>query len=112
MIARHFLLSGQPADQAAMCSEMNRLFQFLNDKAADDPKLAASNQRKDMVFTLKIYDKKNNEHHRLKYNGRKSISDIRRDVKGLTHILMRRQIWSGWPPNSANEVIFLIDFLF
>ena len=66
----------------------------------------ATQQRKDMAFTLNIYDKSANERHSLKYNGRKSISDIKRDVYSLTLIPDHRQIWTGWPTNFGERVLF------
>ena len=64
----------------------------------------ANQQRKSMMFTLKIYDKTANERHTLKYAGDKSISSIKRDVYSLTLIPDHRQIWTGWPSNYGERV--------
>ena len=126
MVSRYLILSGIPLSRITICDEIQKMISYLvenlrpaksnSNQVSNENLLHASatssssrtsfanQQRKSMMFTLKIYDKTANERHTLKYAGDKSISSIKRDVYSLTLIPDHRQIWTGWPSNYGERV--------
>lgn len=54
-------------------------------------------QKLNGTYTLQV--KYENKTYDLKYQGLKTILQVKTDVYTLTNIPARHQIWSGWPPN-------------
>lgn len=45
----------------------------------------------------------------LKYNGTKTILDIKTDLYTLTNVPVRHQVWSGWPPNIDDQTMIALS---
>ncbi|XP_057654050.1 FAS-associated factor 1 [Diorhabda carinulata] len=45
----------------------------------------------------------------LKYQGKKTILEVKGDVYTLTNIHVRNQIWSGWPPNIDDNTMLALS---
>lgn len=56
-------------------------------------------------YTLKITDVTNNHTYNLTFPGTKTILEVKNDVYSITDIMLRHQIWTGWPPNIDDNTI-------
>lgn len=45
----------------------------------------------------------------LKYNGTKTILEIKSDLYSLTNVPVRHQVWSGWPPNIDDQTMIALS---
>lgn len=61
------------------------------------------------MYTLKITDENTNKTYNLKYEGTKTILDVKSGVYTLTDIHVRNQIWSGWPPNIDDQTMLALS---
>ncbi|XP_066262554.1 FAS-associated factor 1 [Euwallacea similis] len=59
------------------------------------------------TYTLHI--KYENKTYDLKYQGIKTILQVKADVYSLTDIQVRHQIWSGWPPNIDDNTMLALS---
>ncbi|CAH1169526.1 unnamed protein product [Phaedon cochleariae] len=50
-----------------------------------------------------------NKTYNLKYQGNKTILEVKGDVYTLTNIYVRNQIWSGWPPNIDDNTMLALS---
>ncbi|CAG9857934.1 unnamed protein product [Phyllotreta striolata] len=55
------------------------------------------------TYTLNV--KFESKMYNLKYQGTKTILEVKGDVYTLTNIHVRNQIWSGWPPNIDDHMM-------
>lgn len=49
------------------------------------------------------------ETYSLRYQGTKTILEVKTDVYTLTNIHVRNQIWSGWPPNIDDQTMLALS---
>ncbi|KAF2904052.1 hypothetical protein ILUMI_02149 [Ignelater luminosus] len=61
------------------------------------------------TYMLKITDENTNKQYNLKYQGTKTILEVKTDVYTLTDIHVRNQVWSGWPPNIDDQTVLALS---
>nr|WMZ41597.1 FADD protein [Altica viridicyanea] len=59
------------------------------------------------MYTLNV--KYESRTFNLKYQGTKTILEVKGDVYTLTNIHVRNQIWSGWPPNIDDNTMLALS---
>ncbi|XP_050513741.1 FAS-associated factor 1 [Diabrotica virgifera virgifera] len=59
------------------------------------------------TYTLNV--KYENKTFNLKYQGTKTILEVKGDVYTLTNIHVRNQVWSGWPPNIDDNTVLALS---
>lgn len=59
--------------------------------------------------TYTLHVKYENKTYDLKYQGIKTILQVKSDVYTLTNIPARHQIWSGWPPNIDDNTMLALS---
>nr|XP_023019734.1 FAS-associated factor 1 [Leptinotarsa decemlineata] len=59
------------------------------------------------TFTLNV--KFENTTYNLKYQGTKTILEVKGDVYTLTNVHVRNQLWSGWPPNIDDHTMLALS---
>ncbi|KAF7270815.1 fas associated factor casp isoform X1 [Rhynchophorus ferrugineus] len=64
-------------------------------------------QKLNGTYTLHV--KFENKAYDLKYQGVKTILQVKTDVYTLTNIPARHQIWSGWPPNIDDNTVLALS---
>lgn len=64
-------------------------------------------QRLNGMYILKIIH--DAETYNLRYQGTKTILEVKADVYTLTSIHVRNQVWSGWPPNIDDQTMLALS---
>lgn len=59
------------------------------------------------TYTLNI--KFEGKTYNLKYQGTKTILEVKGDFYTLTNVHVRNQIWSGWPPNIDDNTMLALS---
>lgn len=68
-------------------------------------------ERLKSIYSLKLKVESDtcNETFTLKFNGTKTILEIKADAYTLTNIPVRHQVWSGWPPNIDDQTMIALS---
>ena len=56
------------------------------------------------TYRLNILDVTHNQTHTINFPGIKTLLEVKLDVSDLTNIPVRYQLWTGWPPNTTDDV--------
>nr|CAH7758970.1 unnamed protein product [Callosobruchus chinensis] len=72
---------------------------------ADDENIVT--ERLNGTYTLNI--KFESKTYNLKYQGTKTILEVKTDFYTLTNVPVRYQIWSGWPPNIDDNTMLALS---
>ncbi|KAG5894965.1 hypothetical protein JTB14_023313 [Gonioctena quinquepunctata] len=90
-----------PTENSLHCSVKENEAGFL----ADEENLVT--EKLNGTYTLNV--KYENKTFNLKYQGTKTILEVKGDVYTLTNVHVRNQIWSGWPPNIDDNTMLALS---
>lgn len=61
------------------------------------------------TLNVRFESESRKETFNLKYQGTKTILEIKTDLYTLTNVQVRYQVWSGWPPNIDDQTILALS---